>query len=66
MYFPYGAWRDAEREAKRLPPSDNNGCAIIATIFIGGILAFGFFSSGGIGILFGCAVIIGMIQSLKR
>jgi len=68
MYFPYGAWRDAELEAKRLSPSDDNdkGCAIVATLFIGGLLAFACFTSGGIGIVFGLAVIIGVIKSLNK
>jgi len=66
MYFPYGIWRDAERDSKRLPPSQDNGCAIIVTIFIGGLLAFGCFKAGGIGIIFGLAVIIGIIQGLNK
>jgi hypothetical protein len=66
MYFPYGIWRDAERDARRLPDSNNNGCGIIATIFIGGIIAFSLFRVGGWGIIFGLAVIVGMIQGMKK
>jgi hypothetical protein len=65
MYFPYGAWKDAEREAKRLPPS-NNSFGIIITLLIGGLLVFSCLKVGGLGILFGLAIIIGMIQGLTK
>jgi hypothetical protein len=66
MYFPYGIWRDAERDSKKLPPSDNNGCGVILTIFIGGILAFSCFSAGGLGVLFGLAIIVGILQGMNN
>ncbi len=66
MYFPYGIWRDAEREAKKLPPSDNKGCAIILTLLIGGFLVFSCFKVGGLGVLFGLAIIVALIQELCK
>jgi|LakMenEpi03Aug12_release.lakeMendotaPanAssembly.Ray.scaffolds.fasta_scaffold2436707_2 hypothetical protein len=66
MYFPYGIWKDAEREAKRLPPSQDNGCGLLLTLFFGGIIIYSCFSVGGIGILIGLCIIIGMIQGLNK
>jgi hypothetical protein len=66
MYFPYGIWRDAEREARRIPDNNNNGCGILVAIFIGGLLALSLFKAGGFGILLGLAVIIGIVQGLNK
>jgi hypothetical protein len=65
MYFPYGIWKDAEREAKRLPPSDNNGCGLIFVLLIGGLVVYSLMSAGGLGILLGLAALIGIFQGLS-
>ncbi len=66
MYFPYGLWKDAGREARRIPPSNGGGGAIIFTIFLGSLLVYSCFSAGEYGILFGICIIVGMLQSLTK
>ena len=67
MYFPYGVWRDAGREARRMPPSNGNDSgAVLFTLFIGSLLVYSCFSAGGYGILFGICIIVGILQSLNK
>jgi hypothetical protein len=66
MYFPYGLWRDAGRDARRLPPSDNNGCGTLVMIVLGFMIVSACFSAGGLGILFGVAVIVGILKGMNE
>ncbi len=66
MYFPYGIWKDAEREARRLPPSDNNGCGLIIMLYIGSIILVASLKAGGFGILLGLAIVVGMIHGMMK
>lgn len=64
----YGSWTIGWREGERLPPGEpnNNGCMLV---FCGIVVlaAFCCFTQGtGMGFLLGIAIILGMVNGLKK
>lgn len=67
-YLIYHIWKDAKKEAKNIPPLTNedrklgNFFAILICIPI----AIIFITQGSLGVLFGLAVLIGLIQGISN
>ena len=65
-YMPYGLWYRAERDARRLPPSQPNLLAILFMLFIGTVAMVSLASQGGFGIVLAICCGLGIISGLKK
>jgi hypothetical protein len=66
MYFPYGLWKDAGREARRSGNNEPGGCFYIFMIVFGVLVVGSLAAQGGFGIILAIAILLGIIQGINK
>jgi hypothetical protein len=64
--MPYGLWYRAERDARRLPPSQPGPIGMLILIVLGILLVVSCASQGGFGIILAIACGAGLISGLTN